>query len=72
MSRCRVEPTLIQLTGETMSEKTASYEDELRVDVAARGFWVAGQMAFLDVRVFNPMARRYSAQNIQHSYEVQY
>ena len=33
--------------------------DEARVDVAARSLWVAGQMAFFDVRVFNPIAKRY-------------
>ena len=33
--------------------------DEARVDVAARSLWVAGQMAFFDVRAFNPIAKRY-------------
>ena len=33
--------------------------DEARVDVAARGVWARGQKAYLDVRVFNPLAKTY-------------
>ena len=33
--------------------------NEARVDIAARSFWVTGQMAFFDVRVFNAIAKRY-------------
>ena len=35
--------------------------NDARVDVSARGFWVACQKAFLDVMVFNPLAKRYSS-----------
>ena len=49
-----VEPELLQLT-----EKMSIRSDEARVNIAARSFWVTGQMAFFDVRVFNPIAKRY-------------
>ena len=65
----RVEPCLQHLTGETFAENTANTSDEARVDVSARGFWVTGQTAFLDVRVFNPMAKRYVKQSLAKCYE---
>ena len=34
--------------------------DEARLDVSARGFWVTGQKAFFDIRVFNPTLLRTS------------
>ena len=49
---------------------TASTEDESRCDVAARGFWVRGNKAFLDVRVFNPMAKSYSKQSLSTTYNT--
>ena len=39
------------------SEKTANISDQARADISARGFWLTGQLAFLDVRVFNPTAK---------------
>ena len=47
---------------------TASMEDDSRCDVAARGFWIRGNKAFLDVRVFNPMAKSYSKQALSTTY----
>lgn len=31
---------------------------EVKLDIAARDFWVTGQMAFFDVKVFNSLAKR--------------
>ena len=66
----RVEPNLTKLTGEEFSEKTANLRDEARSDVCARGFWTTGQMAFFDIRVFNPIAKRYSNKEIAKTYEI--
>ena len=33
-----IEPTLQQLTGESLHERTRNITDEARVDIAARGF----------------------------------
>ena len=50
------EPPLQPLTGEALPT-SANREDEARLDIAARGFWQKGEMAFFDVRVFNPFAK---------------
>ena len=53
----RVEPPLIQTNGRTFEHRSANTADDARVDVSARGFWTRGQRAFMDVRIFNPMAQ---------------
>ena len=65
----RVERTLQYLTGEEFSERTANISDEARLDICARGFWITCQMAFFDVGVFNPNAKRYVKQDLTNSYE---
>ena len=62
----RVEPRLQQLTG----EQSTVAGNEVRLDINARGFWQAGQMAFLDVRVFNPNAKRYADIELSKAYEI--
>ena len=66
----RIEPQLQPLSGESFQEATSNKADEARVDVCARGFWATGQMAFFDVRVFNPTARRYINQKLSKTYEI--
>ena len=65
----RVEPQLQQLTGEYLQHSTAA-GNEVKLDVSARGFWQAGQMTLLDVRVFNPNAKRYANIGISKAYEI--
>ena len=50
------EPLLQPLTGEKFDNKSTITEDDARVDISARRFWVRGQVAFLDVRAFSPLA----------------
>ena len=64
----RVEQQLQYLTGESFAPSTAT-GNEVRLDVCARGFWQAGQMAFFDVRVFSPNARRYAKQELSKTYQ---
>ena len=54
-----LEPQLLPLQGEEFFYKTANTEQEARVDVSARNFWIRGQQAFFDIRVFSPFARCY-------------
>ena len=52
-----LEPVLHPLSGEELQHATARAEDEARVDIAARNFWGNRQVAFFDVKVFNPFAK---------------
>ena len=54
-----IEPQLLPVTGERFNNRTANVSNEARVDIKSRGFWVRGQQAFFDVRVFGPNAKRY-------------
>jgi len=63
-----VEPMSESLSGETFRYKSAKTSDEVRLGVSARGFWLRGQRAFFDVKVFNPNARSYLGQSLQQSY----
>ena len=56
----RIEPPLQTLSGKSFKEASSNRSEEARFAICARGFWTAGQMAFFDVRVFNPNARRYA------------
>ena len=64
----RVEPQLQQITSEYLQHSTAA-GNEVRLDISALGFWQAGQMAFLDVRVFNPNAKRYANIELSKAYK---
>ena len=44
--------------------------DKARVDVAARSIWATEQMAFFDVRVFNPIAKRYVHMDTSKAYQL--
>ena len=50
------EPPLLELTGEHLQYRTANTTNDARVDISARGFWTRGQKAFVDIRIFEPMA----------------
>ena len=42
----------------------------MRLDLCAPGFWQADQMAFFDVRAFNPNDRRYAKQELSKTYQL--
>ena len=56
-SNVKIEPALTPLSGESFDYATTILTDEARVDIAARGVWVKGQMALFDVRVFTPLPK---------------
>ena len=64
----KIEPVLQSLTGETFDQRTANTSDDARLDISARRFWTKYQMVFFDVMVFDPNAKRYSAQSLQICY----
>ena len=58
------EPMLQPLSGEILPQGT-NIEDEARLDIKARGFWGREEMAFFDVRIFNPFARSHINTNLE-------
>ena len=50
------------LTGKQFEQRQANTLDEARLDLAARGFWAAGQTGFLNKKVFYPNYTRYVQQ----------
>ena len=64
----KIEPVLTPLSGETFPHATTITTNEARVDIAARGVWVKGQMALFDVRVFNPIAKVYLTSDLPAAY----
>ena len=63
----RVEPPLQPLTGERLQDR-ANSSDDARLDVSARSFWQRGQIAFFDVRVFNPFAKCHLSQKLENTF----
>ena len=65
-----VEPHLRPLTGELFRYRTASTEDQARLDVAASGVWGGRfERVYLDVRVFNPFARSNRSSSLAARYQ---
>ena len=67
----KIEPTLQPITGETFQNRSTTTENEARVDISARGFWVRGQVAFLDVRAFSPLAKVHVNRDLKTVYSSQ-
>ena len=63
-----IEPELQNVTGERL-EQASTNVNNARVDVAARGFWVRGQMAYFDIKVFNPTAKVYLNQSLKAAHK---
>ena len=58
------EPMLTPLTGEQLQYATSKKADNARADVSAKDFWIKGQVAYCDVRVFNPIAKCHLNQSL--------
>ena len=63
-----IEPQLLPVTGETFDNRRANTSNEARVDIKSRRFWVRGQQAFFDVRLFDPNANWYLNKALPHCY----
>ena len=57
-SDLEIEPKLLPFTGENFSNRTVNTHTEARY-IISRRFWVRGQQAFFDIRVFDPNAKSY-------------
>ena len=68
-SGVQTEPPLQPLTGEVLPPGS-NKENEARLDIAARGFWQECEMAFFDVRVFNPFAKSHLQNNLDSVFKT--
>ena len=65
----RIEPPLQKLTGEKLN--TGANKDEgARVDIVARDFWQMHEMAFFDIKVFNPLAKTNMSQSLEAAFKT--
>ena len=64
----KVEPLLLELSGETLS-RTSNHSKEARLDISALGFWIPRQRVFFDVRVFDLNAQRYRNSDIKKCFQ---
>ena len=64
----RVEPQLLPVTGEELPPRSNT-ADGARADVSTIGLWQPLSRAFIDVKVFNPLATSNSAQDLQTVYK---
>ena len=64
----QIEPPLQPLTGERLRH-SANKKPEARLDFTARGFWQRGELAFFDVRVFNPFAKTHLNTKLESAFE---
>ena len=65
----RVEPGLNPTNGRNFALRTTNTADDARLDVCARGFWARGQRAYMDVRIYNPMAQSHRGQDLQAAHK---
>ena len=64
----RVEPQLLPVTGEELPPRSNT-ADGARADVSTIALWQPLSRAFIDVKVFNPLATSNSAQDLQKVYK---
>ena len=64
----QTEPPLQPLSGEILPAGTKT-DDDARLDIAARGFWQECEMAFFDVKVFNPFAKSHMDQTLDAAFK---
>ena len=62
------EPHLQPVDREVFHHQSANREDNVWVDISARGFWSPSQVAFFDVRVFYPNAPSNRSASIPSTY----
>ena len=66
----KTEPTLVEVNGEVLQERTANVKREARLDISALSFWTPGQRVFFDVRVFNLHAQRYRFSELKRCFQI--
>ena len=65
-----IEPKLVPLSGEDLTNRTGNRSNETRLGVRASWFWERGEQAFFDSSVFNPNAWRYLNKSLQQCHVI--
>ena len=65
-----IELILQPVTDNNLAPSTTNTNDGARLDVSARSFWITGQKAFFNVRVFDPNASRYQSKSLKQCFAV--
>ena len=65
-----IEPTLVLLSAEYLSNWNANRSNEARLDVRAHGFWEKAKQTFFDWRALDPNACRYLNKLLQHCHVI--
>ena len=63
-----IEPILQPVTDNNLVPSKSNTNDDARLDVSARSFWITGQKAFFDGRVFDPNASRYQSKSLKQCF----
>ena len=61
---------LNEVNGGELQETATNRSREARLDVSTTSFWIAGQKAFFDIRVFDLNAQRYSNLELAKCYSM--
>ena len=65
-----IKPILQPVTDNDLIPSTVNTNDDARLDVSARSFWIMGKKAFFEVRVFDPNALRYQSKSLKQCFAV--
>ena len=65
-----IKPILQPVTDNDLIPSTVNTNDDARLDVSARSFWIMGKKAFFEVRVFGPNASRYQSKSLKQCFAV--
>ena len=68
-----IKPILQPVTGNDLVPSTVNTNDDARLDVSARSFWIMGKKAFFfffEVRVFEHNASRYQSKSLKQCFAV--
>ena len=60
-----IEPSLLEINGETFKLKSTKTGAESRTNISALGFWINEQRAFFVARVCDPKAPSYGNSSVQ-------
>ena len=63
-----IEQILQPVTNNNLVPSKSNTNDDARLDVSARSFWITGQKAFFDGRVFDPNASRYQSKSLKQCF----